>query len=108
MYGFWYDYMKPNFGEKAKLCYMDTSSFIVYIKTEYMCSDIAKYVKAIFDTSNYELERRLPKGTNRKVIGLVKNELRRKVMTEVKMYSYSDSDKNHKEKSTKMCHNKLF
>ena len=55
MYGFWYDYMKPNFGEKAKLCYMDTSSFIVYIKTEYMCSDIAKYVKAIFDTSNHEL-----------------------------------------------------
>ena len=47
MYGFWYDYMKANFGEKAKLCYMDKSSFIVYIKTEYMCSDIAKYVKAI-------------------------------------------------------------
>ena len=34
MYGFWYDYVKPKYREKAKLCYMDTDSFIVYIKTE--------------------------------------------------------------------------
>ena len=33
MYEFWYDYVKPKYGEKAKLCYMDTDSFIVYIKT---------------------------------------------------------------------------
>ena len=33
MYEFWYDYVKPKYGEKAKLCYMDTNSFIVYIKT---------------------------------------------------------------------------
>ena len=32
MYEFWYDYVKPKYGEKAKLCYMDTESFIVYIK----------------------------------------------------------------------------
>ena len=70
-----------------------------------MYSDIAKYVKARFDTSNYELDRPLPKGINKKVIGLVKNELRGKVMTEVKMYSYltGDSDKNDKEKDTKKC-----
>ena len=45
MYGFWYDYMKPKYGEKEKLCYMDTRSFIAYIKTEDMYSDIAKDVK---------------------------------------------------------------
>ena len=32
MYEFWYDYVKPKYGEKAKLCYMDADSFIVYIK----------------------------------------------------------------------------
>ena len=33
MYKFWYDYVKPKYSEKAKLCYMETDSFIVYIKT---------------------------------------------------------------------------
>ena len=104
MYGFWYDYMKPKYGGKEKLCYMDTGSFIAYIKTEDMYSDIAKDVKARFDTSNYELDRPLPKGINKKVVGLMENELCRKVMTEVKMYSYSDSDKNDSDKKgIKMC-----
>ena len=31
---FWYAYVKPRYGEKAKLCYIDTDSFIVYIKTD--------------------------------------------------------------------------
>ena len=34
MYGFWYDYIKPRYKQNAKLCYMDTDSFIIYIKTE--------------------------------------------------------------------------
>ena len=42
MYQFWYDYVKPKYGEKSKLCYMDTGSFIVYIKTEDIYVDIAK------------------------------------------------------------------
>ena len=56
---------------KAKLCYMDIGSFIVYIKTEDIYSDIEKYIKTRFDTSNYELDRPrpLPKGENKKVIG---------------------------------------
>ena len=33
MYEFWYDYVKPKYGEKAKLCYMDTCRFMVYIRT---------------------------------------------------------------------------
>ena len=75
---------------------MNTGSFIVYMKTEDIYSVIAKYVKTRFDTSNYELDRPLPKVKNKKVIGSVKNELRGKVMTELKMYSYltqSTSDK---------------
>ena len=73
---------------------MDTGSFIVYMKTEDISSMIAKYVKTRFDTSNYELGRPLPKGKKKKVLGLVKNILRGKVMTELKMYSYLKDDRN--------------
>ena len=34
MYEFWFDYVKPKYGEKAKLCYIDTGSFVVYMKTD--------------------------------------------------------------------------
>ena len=34
MYEFWYDYIKSKYKEKARLCYMDTNSFVIYIKTE--------------------------------------------------------------------------
>ena len=68
MYEFWYDYVKPKYGEKTKLCYMDTNSFIVYIKRDDIYKDIAKYVATRFDTSNYELDRPLPRGKNKKVI----------------------------------------
>ena len=33
MYKFWYDYMTPKYGDNVKLCYMDTDSFIMHIKT---------------------------------------------------------------------------
>ena len=62
MYEFWHDYVKPKYGENAKLCYMDTDRFIVYIKTEEIYADIAKDVEVRFDTSNFELDRPLPKG----------------------------------------------
>ena len=63
---FWYDYVKPKYDEKAKLCYMDTGSFIVYTKTDDIYEDIAEHVEARFDTSNYEIDRPLPKGKNKK------------------------------------------
>ena len=50
MYEFWYDYVKPKYSEKAKLCYMDTDSFIVYIKTYDIYKDIAKDIETRFDT----------------------------------------------------------
>ena len=62
MYEFWYDYVKPKYSEKVKLCYMmDADSFIVYIKTDDIFKDIAEDVETRFDTSNYELDRPLPK-----------------------------------------------
>ena len=93
MYGFWYDYMKRTYGDNVKLCYMDTDSFIMHIKTEDFYKDIADDVKKRFDTSNYEVNRPLPTGKNEKVIGLIKDELGGKMMTEFvalrpKPYSY--------------------
>ena len=54
---------------------MDTESFIVYIKTDGIYKDIAEDVETRFDSSNYELERPLPKGENKKVIRLMKDQL---------------------------------
>ena len=45
MYEFWYVYIKPKYGEKVKLCYINTDSFIVYIKTDYIYKDIAEDVE---------------------------------------------------------------
>ena len=60
---------------------MDTESFIIHSKTEDVYEDIANDVEKRYDTSNYAIERPLTTGKNRKVIGLVKNELRAKIMT---------------------------
>ena len=75
MYEFWYDYIKPEYQNKAKLCYMDTDSFIIHIKTESVYEKIANDVEKRFDTSNYEVHRPLPTGKNKKVNGLIKDEL---------------------------------
>ena len=75
MYEFWYDYLKPKYGENAKRCFMDTDSFIVHVKTDDIYKDIAEDVETRFDTSNFEIDRPLPKGKNKKVIGLMKDEL---------------------------------
>ena len=61
---FWYDYVKPKYGEKTKMFYMNADSFIVYIKTDDIYKDIADDFETRFDTSNYELDRPLPKGKN--------------------------------------------
>ena len=72
MYEIWYDYAKL---KNAKLCYMDTGNFTVHVYTDDIYKDIAEDVETRFDTSNYELDRPLRKGNNKKVIGSVKNEL---------------------------------
>ena len=73
MYDFWYDYVKPKYGEKAKLCHMDTDSPIVYKKADDIYKEIIEDVDTIVDTSNYELDRPLPKRKEKKIIELTKD-----------------------------------
>ena len=82
IYEFWYDYMKPKYGDNIKLCYMDTDSFIMNIKTEEFYKDLANDVEKRFDTSNYEVNRPLRTVKNKKVIGLTKDELGGKIIAE--------------------------
>ena len=105
MYEFWYDYIKSKYQSKAKLCYMDTDSFIIYIKTKDFYKDIANDVEKWFDTSNYDEndERPLQIGKNEKEIGLFKDELREKIMKEfvalrAKIYAYLMDDDSEKKK----------
>ena len=80
---FWYDCIKPKYQDNAKLCYMDTDILIINIKTEDFYEDIAIDVEKRFDTSIYDVTRPLPKGKNKKVIILMKEEVGGKVMTEI-------------------------
>ena len=91
---------------------MDTDSLVYHIKTEDFYEDIAKDVKARFDTSGYSKEdaRPLPIGLNKKVIGLMKDELGGKIMTEFvalrpKLYAYRklDGAEDKNEKGIKKC-----
>ena len=93
MYEFHYNYMAPKYGKKLDLCYMDTDSLIHNIEMEDFYKDIANYVQARFHTSGYNPDRPLPVGLNKKVIGLMKDELGGEIMTEFvtlrpKMYAY--------------------
>ena len=97
MYKFWYDYMKPKYNDNVKLCYMDTVSFIMNIKTKDFYKDISDDVEKRFDSSNYEVNRPLSIGKNKKVIGLMKDELGGKIIMEFvtlrpKTYSYLTDD----------------
>ena len=60
MYEFWYDYVKPKYGENAKLLYMDTDSFVVHVKADDIYKDIVEDVETRSDTSNFEVDRPLP------------------------------------------------
>ena len=77
MYEFWYDYLKPKYGKNIKLCYMDTDSFAMRIKTDDFDKDVSNDIDKWFDTSNYDknIDRPLQKGINKKVIGKFKDEL---------------------------------
>ena len=74
----WYDCIEPKYGEKAKLCYTDTDSFIINIKTKDFFEDISNDVEKQFDASSYDKndKRPLPIGKNKRVPGLFKDELK--------------------------------
>ena len=112
MYEFHYDYMVPKNGlEKLKLCYMETDSLVYDIKTEDFYEDIANDVEARFDTSGYSKTdfRPLPISLSKKVIGLMKNELGGKIMTEfvalrpINSYKVLDGSEDKKCKGIKKC-----
>ena len=111
MYEFHYDYMILKYGDRLKLCYMDTDSLIYNIKTEDFYADIADDVETRFETSGYPSDgsRPLPVGKNKKVIGLMKDELGGEIMKEFvslrpKMYSYRvGSSEPKKCKAIKRC-----
>ena len=112
IYEFWYDYIKPKYKEKARLCYMDTDNFVMYIKTEDFYKDIADDVERWFDTSNYDEnnKRPFPIGEKNRVSVIFKYELRGKIMKEFyalrpKAYAYliDDGTEKKKAKGTKKC-----
>ena len=82
MYEFWYDYIKPKYGDRAKLCYTDIDSFVIYIVTEDFYEDIGNDVERWFDTSNFDENDKipLPIGKNKKVPGPFKYELGGKII----------------------------
>ena len=108
MYEFWY--VKPKYNDKAKLCYMDTDSFVINIFTEDVFEEINNDVERWFDTSNYDKNDKRPIqiGVNKKVIGMFKDELDGKIMKEfcalrAKTYTYlmDDDSENKKAKGIK-------
>ena len=82
MYEFWYNYVKPKYKEKAKLCYMDTDSFVINIFTEDFFDNINHDIKRWFDPSDYDKngKRPLQTGINKEVTGMFKDELGGKIM----------------------------
>ena len=109
MYNIWYDYINPKYADNARLCYTDTDSFIINIKTKDFYKDISNDVKEWYDTSNYDEndKRPLPIGKNKKVIGLFKDELGGKFMTEflalrAKAYAYLMGDDAEHKKAKEM------
>ena len=92
----------------AKLCYIGTDSFIVYVKTNYIYKGITEDIETRIDTSNSELDRPLSKRKNKKVIVLMKDELGGQIMKKfvgliVKAHSYlkDNNDENKRAKDSK-------
>ena len=102
--------MKPKYNDNVKLCYMDTDSFIMNIKKNDFYKNISNDVENRFDTSNYDVNRPLSTRKNKKIIGLMKDELGGKIITEFvtlrpKTYLFltDDGKEDKKAKGTKKC-----
>ena len=112
MYEFWYDYIKPKYGDNVRLCYVDTDSFVMLIKTDHFYADISNDVKKWFDTSNIDKNDNRPLliGEKKKVIGMFKIETDGKITNEfcalkAKTYSFKldDDTEVKKAKGNKKC-----
>ena len=104
MFDFHYQYIKPKYGNQAKLLFTDTDSFLYEIQTEDFYKDISEDVKDRFDTSDYPEGHPsgIPTGVNKKVLGMFKDEATGKIIKEfvglrAKLYSYKmDEGKENK------------
>ena len=111
MYEFHYDYIKPKYGDRAKLLFTDTDSLCYEINTEDFYKDIAEDVESRFDTSEYpkdhpSIAQGFKVGCNKKVIGMFKDETNGKPITEfvglrAKCYTYDVEGKSTKD--SKKC-----
>ena len=118
MYDFYYGYIKPKYGDKVKLLFTDTDSLMFLIETEDFYEDIATDVHEWFDTSNFPKDKDgrflfhtfgIPTGVNEMVIGMFKDEVKGKIITEfvglrAKNYAYMCGGEEHKKcKGIKKC-----
>ncbi|XP_057297634.1 uncharacterized protein LOC130628666 [Hydractinia symbiolongicarpus] len=108
MYEFHYDYMQPKYCTKQRICYTDTDSFVYHIRPEHFYREISDDVQEHFDTSGYSKDdnRPLPIGKNKKVVGLMKDELGGKIMTHFitlrpKAYAYKALTKDGSDRKAK-------
>ena len=93
MYAFHYEEMKPRYGDKLKLMYMDTDSFIYDVETPNIYEDMKQHID-LYDTTDYPANNDfgIPL-VNKKVLGKMKDECQGEIMTEFiglrsKMYSF--------------------
>jgi len=99
MYKFYYDYLKPRYGNYCKLLFMDTDSLCCEIQTTDLYSDMSEAMD-LFDTSNFEPDHPLYSTRNHRVLGKMKSETgsvppREFVGLRAKMYSLSSGNKSH-------------
>ena len=104
MYEVWYDYIKPKYEDRAKLCYTDTDSFVINIITEDFFEDISDDVEGWLGTSSYVDKRPLAIGKNKRVPDLFNDELGGKIIKEVvalrpKTWAYLMDDGSDKKKA---------
>ena len=96
MYNFHYGYVKPKYGDRARLLFRDTDSLCYRIQTEDFYEDIAEDVPKWFDTSNYPKGHPIG-GANKKVLGMMKDEAGGETIFEFvglrsKLYAYKMDD----------------
>ena len=101
MYEFHYGYMKPKYGERIKLLFTDTDSFMYLIETEDFYEDILQNIHEWFDTSNYSKDHFIYSDEQKMVIGMFKDEEGGKIISEfvglrAKNYSYECEKKEYK------------
>ena len=112
MYEFWYDYLNPKYGDQVKLCYMNIDNFIFKVERDGFYKDTLPDFNKRYDTFKIDkkLNRCIPIGVNPKVIGMLKDELNGRVMSEFfaldsKLYAFQDidNDEEKKAKGAKKC-----